>query len=80
MIVLKDFLTKESFSAQIEEKVLNEGCSYFQAIIEFAEDVDKSPEELLGYMSQVLLDKVKKSAEDLGLIDLGSVNIETLMG
>lgn len=79
MIVLKDFLTKESFAAQIEEKVLNENCSYFQAIIEFAEDVDKSPEELLSYMSQVLLDKVKKSAEDLGLIDLGSVDIESLM-
>lgn len=79
MIVLKDFLTKESFSAEIEKKVLEEGCSYFQAIIEFAEDVDKSPEELIKYMSQVLFDKVKKSAQDLGLVDLSSVDIESLM-
>lgn len=80
MIVLKEFLTKESFAKQIEDKVLNEKCTYFQAIIEFSEDCNKDPEELVPYMSQVLLDKVKKSAQDSGLIDLGSVDIESLMG
>jgi hypothetical protein len=80
VIVLRDFLTKETFAQEIEKKVLEEGCTYFNAIIEFAEDCNKDPEELVMYMSPVLLDKVKKSAQDSGLIDLGSVDIESLMG
>jgi Phage late-transcription coactivator len=64
------FMTKESFAAQVEQKVLHDDVSYFEAILELAEDCDKSPEEMLPLMSQVLLDKVKKSASDSGLIDL----------
>ena len=69
MIDLKSFLNKDSFSAAIEKKVL-EGQTYFDAVIEFADDCNKSPEELLPFMSTVILEKIKKSATDTGLIDL----------
>ena len=78
-IDLKQFLTKENFSEKIESKVLNDGCSYFDAIIEFAEDCDKSPEELIPYFSAVLLDKVKKSASDSGRIDLKESTLDEFL-
>jgi hypothetical protein len=69
MIDLKSFLNKDSFSTSIEKKVL-EGQTYFDAVIEFADDCNKSPEELLPFMSTVILEKIKKSATDSGLIDI----------
>ena len=75
MIELKEFLTKDSFSEKIEQMVLINKISYFEAIIEIAEDCDKSPEELLPYFSNVMLDKVRASAYESGLIDL---KIDTL--
>lgn len=69
MIDLKVFLTKDSFAEKIEAMVLSSDISYFDAVVEFSEECDKSPEELMPFMSQVLLDKVRKSAMDSGLID-----------
>ena len=80
MIDLKSFLTKDSFAEQIEKRVQEEDITYFQAIIEFAEDSDKSPEEMMPFMSQVLLEKVRKSASDAGMVDLKENNLESLMG
>lgn len=81
MIDLKVFLTKDSFSAKIEQKVIDDGVSYFEAVIEFAEDCDKSPEELMPFMSQVLLEKVRKSASDGGLIDSkNDTDLEEFLG
>jgi hypothetical protein len=71
------FLTKESFSAQIEEKVLS-GLSYFDAVLEFCEDSDKEPDELLKFMSQVILEKVRKSANDTGLFVTNEIDLESL--
>lgn len=68
MINIKSFLNKDSFAAAIEKKVL-EGSTYFEAVIEFADDCNKSPEEMLPFMSTVILEKVRKSATDSGLID-----------
>lgn len=68
MIDLKSFLNKESFSEAIEAKVFA-GQTYFDAVIEFADDCDKSPEELLPFMSTVILEKLRKSAIDSGLIE-----------
>lgn len=68
MIDLKSFLNKDSFSEQIESKVLT-GMTYFDAVLEFAEECDKSPEELLPFMSTVILEKLRKSANDSGLIN-----------
>lgn len=69
MIELKTFLNKDNFSTQIEKKVL-EGQTYFDAVIEFADDCNKSPEELLPFMSTVILEKIKESAITNGLIDI----------
>ena len=80
MIELKGLLTKDSFAEQIEKKVLEEDLTYFQAIIEFAEDCDRSPEEMMPYLSQVLLEKVRKSAVDSGLIGEQNTDLESLMG
>lgn len=80
MIELKGILTKDSFAAQIEERVANEGITYFNAILEFADDHDRSPEELMPYISQVLLEKIRKSAVDSGLIGPQELDLETLLG
>jgi len=74
-----ELMSKDSFALEIERRVLEDAIPYFQAIIEFSEDYNKDAEDLVPFMSQVLLDKVKKSAEDLGLVDLGSVDIEKLL-
>lgn len=77
MVDLKSFLTKQTFSEKIEQMVLDtDDLSYFEAVILFAEESDKSPEELIPYMSQVLLDKVRKSASDSGLIDYKEPSID----
>ena len=41
-------------------------------VVEFAAECDKSPEELIPFMSQVMIDKVRKSASDAGLVDTKS--------
>jgi len=69
LIDLKVFLTKDSFADKIESMVLTGEYSYFEAVVEFAAECDKSPEELVPFMSQVLVDKVRKAACDSGLID-----------
>ena len=78
-IDLKVFLNKESFSQQIEQMVRDDGFTYFDAIIEFANECDKEPDEMLGFMSQVLLEKVRKSATDSGLIDLKETNLDEFL-
>ena len=78
-IDLKVFLTKDSFSEKIEQMVLA-GSTYFDAIIEFSDDCDKSPEEMMPYISEVLLQKVRQSASDDGLIDLKENNLEEFLG
>ena len=78
-IDLKAFLTKDSFAEKVEQMV-QDGSTYFEAIIEFADDCDKSPEEMVPYMSQVLLEKVRKSAHDTGLIDLKENDLEEFLG
>ena len=78
-IDLKVFLTKDSFAEKIEQMVLS-GSTYFDAIIEFADDCDKSPEEMMPYISEVLLQKVRKSATDDGLIDLKENSLEEFLG
>jgi len=78
-VQLKGILTKDSFAELIELKVQNEGFTYFQAILDFAEECDKDPDELLQYMSPVILDKVRKSATDSGLSS-PEPDLESLMG
>lgn len=70
MIDTKIFLSKESFAEKIEEMVIAEKISYFEAIIAFADDCNRDPDELLPMMSRVLLDKVRKAASDAGMVDL----------
>jgi len=79
MIKLKGILTKDSFSDLIESKVKIEGFNYFQAILDFADENDKDPEELIQYMSSVILDKVRKSATDAGLARVTEPDLESLM-
>lgn len=78
MIELKGFLTKDSFSELIEGKVLS-GMTYFEAVIDFADECDRSPEELLPFMSQVLIDKLRRCAKDNGLINTNEATLEDLM-
>lgn len=79
MIDLKGFLNKDSFADKIEEMVLG-GLTYFQAVIEFADDCNRSPEELLPFMSVVILEKVRKSASDAGMIDLKESDLDIFCG
>lgn len=72
----KVFLSQTSMSTEIERLVTKEGYTYFDAIIEFAAEIDRSPEELLPFMSKAILDKVRKSAEDEGYIQPQSLSLE----
>lgn len=79
MIDENQFLSKQSFSERIEQMVLEDGCTYFEAILEFASQSDKSPEELVPFMTQVLIDKIKKSAYDAGLMSNPEPSLEDLV-
>lgn len=70
------FLSPSTLSAKIEEMVLLEGYTYFEAIVDFAAEADKSPDELVPHMSKVLLDKVRKSACDSGFFQQQSMSLE----
>lgn len=62
------FLNKTTFSEIIEKMVKDEGLTYFEAIIAFCEENNKEVETMNQFMSQVLLDKVRQSARDMGLM------------
>ena len=62
------FLSKTTFSEYIERQVISEGFNHLEAIIEFQAESDKTAEELLPFMSQVLIDKVRLAASDMGLM------------
>jgi hypothetical protein len=63
------FLTKDSFAATIEKIVLDEDLDYFNAIIAYCEDNNKEYDDVIKLMNPTLLEKVKQSARDAGLID-----------
>lgn len=63
------FLTKDSFAKAIEKIVLDEDVDHFNAIIAFCEDNNREYEDVIKLMSPTLLEKVKQSARDAGLID-----------
>lgn len=72
-------LSKNNFSDYIEKYVLeNKGVTYFEAILKFSYESDKEPEDLLQYMSPVLLEKIKKSAIDMELINSDSYSLDEL--
>lgn len=62
------FLTKESFATAIEKIVLEEDMDHFQAVIAFCEDNNREYEDVIKLMSPTILEKVKQSARDAGLI------------
>jgi len=62
------FLTKESFAKSIEKIVLEEGIDHFQAVIAFCEDNNQEYEDVIKLMTPTILEKVKQSARDAGLI------------
>lgn len=71
------FLNKNNFSLRIEEMVL-EGMTYFEAVLAFADEADKDPEELMKFMSPVLVEKLKKCAVEQGLIQPDTTPIDGL--
>lgn len=68
MIDESRFLSKESFAKIIEDKVLNEGFTYFQAVIDYCEEFDREIDDVTNLMMPVLLEKVRQSARDIGLM------------
>ena len=72
------FLNKHNFSLRIEEMVL-EGMTYFEAVLAFADEADKDPEELMQFMSPVLIEKLRKCAVEQGLAQPENNSIEDLL-
>jgi len=73
-------LSKSNFSSYIENMVLeNKGMTYFDAILKFSYDSDKDADELLQFMSPVLLEKVKKSAVEMDLIKQETYSLDELL-
>lgn len=63
-----EFLDKNSFTKHIEQKVKERpGLSYFDAILEFCEESDKDPKQIMKFVQPVLLQKIKQSAIDTGV-------------
>lgn len=71
------FLSKTNFAEYIENMLLESpGLTYFEAILKFSEESDKDPMALLPYMSEVLLEKVKRSAIENDLIRSDEATLE----
>lgn len=74
------FLSKSTFAEHIEKRLLQDKeLTYFSAIIEFCAEADKDPEDVLQYMNPVLLEKVRKSAADIGLFKSETYDLEDLV-
>ena len=73
------FLSKTNFSEYIENMILQTpSLTYFEAIIKFSEESDKDPMDLLPFMSGVLLEKVRQSAIENGLIQSDTPSLEDI--
>jgi hypothetical protein len=71
------FLSKTNFAEYIESMLLESpGLTYFEAILKFSEESDKEPLMLIPYMSDVLLEKVKRSAIENELIRSDEATLE----
>ncbi|NCN52173.1 hypothetical protein GW931_04140 [archaeon] len=74
------FLSKSNFSEYIENMILKyPHLTYFDAILKFSDESDKEPIELVQYMSDVLLAKVKQSAVESDLIQSNTPTFEELL-
>lgn len=74
------FLSKNTFSEYIECQVAkNKGLTYFEAVLNFSHESDKEPEDLLQYMSPVLLEKVKQSAIESELFRADHFTLDELL-
>ncbi len=73
------FLSKANFSEYIEKMILESpSLTYFDAILKFSYESDKEPEELMEFMSDVLLEKIKRSAIDADLIRSDTYTLDEL--
>jgi len=72
------FLSKKTLATAIEEKVKT-GMSYFDAMLEFCDEADKDPDELLQYMDTVIIQKLQRSAIDTGLFQNQSYDLDDLV-
>jgi hypothetical protein len=74
------FLSKANFADYIEHMLLESpGLTYFEAILKFSEESDKEPSMLIPFMSEVLLEKVKRSAVENDLIRSDVSTIEDFL-
>ncbi len=74
------FLSKSNFADYIENMLLESpGLTYFEAILKFSEESDKEPSMLIPYMSEVLLEKVKRSAIENELFRSDTPTFEELL-
>jgi Phage late-transcription coactivator len=79
-IDVSQFLTKKTLSAAIESKVLeNPGMTYFDAMLQFCDEADKDPDEMLQFMDTVMIQKLQKSAIDTGLFQSNTYELDELV-
>ncbi len=70
------FMTKANFSDYIEKQLLeNPESNYFELVVAYSEESYQEIEDVVKLMSDVLLEKVKQSAVELGMIRCTSVDI-----
>lgn len=62
------FMSKDNFACIIENFVRDDGINHFEAVIAFCEETNRELEDVVKFMSPVLLDKVRQSARDMGLM------------
>lgn len=68
MIDPTQFLSKDNFAYIIENFVRDNGINHFEAVIAFCEENNREFEEVVKFMSPVLLEKVRQAARDMGLM------------
>lgn len=74
------FLSKSNFANYIEKRLLQDKeLTYFSAVLEFCADSDKDPGDVIQYMNPVLLEKVRRSAAEIGLFKSETYNLEDLI-
>jgi len=70
------FMTKSNFSNYIEQQLLeNPESNYFELVVKYSEDSYQEIDDVYKLMSDVLIDKVKQAAVDLGMMRNTSIDL-----
>lgn len=64
----KEFMSKSKFTKLIEKHVIQNKCTWIDAVVESCEEVGIDPEDVKKYISPVIKEKIEAEAQALNFL------------